>query len=113
MKVPWRGFLETKSGADFLRGIGVNYNVPGQSDLAVRLLAEAGFRAFRIEVGWGSVRWDESGLNDEDRLHWLLASCRAHASARPCCSTHITACRAPTRPWTRLWRQTLPNKAAA
>ncbi len=77
VKVPWRGFLETKSGAEFLRGIGVNFNVPGKSDLAVRLLAEAGFRAFRIEAGWGSVRWDESGLHDEDRLRWLLTSCRS------------------------------------
>ena len=77
-KVPWRGFLETKSGRDFLRGIGINYNVPGQSDLAVRLLAEAGFKAFRIEAGWGSVRWDEDGLQDGERLHWLLRLCRRH-----------------------------------
>ncbi len=75
-KVPWRGFLETKSGDDFLRGIGINYNVPGQSDLAVRLLAEAGFKTFRIETGWGGFRWDEDGLNDQERLAWLLGSCR-------------------------------------
>ena len=36
-----------------------------------------GSRTFRIETGWGSVRWDESGLHDDDRLRWLLASCRA------------------------------------
>jgi hypothetical protein len=77
-KVPWRGFLETRRGYDFLRGIGVNYNVPGRSDLAVRLLAEAGFKAFRIEVGWGSVRWDEDGLQDGERLRWLLDQCRRH-----------------------------------
>ncbi len=28
-KQPWRGFLETRSGYDFLHGIGVNYNVLG------------------------------------------------------------------------------------
>jgi hypothetical protein len=78
VKVPWRAFLETKTGDDFLRGIGVNYNVPGKSDLAVRLLAETGFRAFRIEAGWGSVRWDEDGLHDEDQLRWLLTQCRCH-----------------------------------
>jgi hypothetical protein len=76
VKVPWRAFLETKSGDDFLRGVGVNYTVPGKSDLAVRLLAEAGFKAFRIETGWGEVRWDEGGRHDEDRLRWLLGSCR-------------------------------------
>jgi hypothetical protein len=77
-KVPWRGFLETRSGYDFLRGIGVNYNVPGRSDLAVRLLAEAGFKAFRIEAGWGSVRWEEDGLQDGERFRWLLDQCRRH-----------------------------------
>jgi hypothetical protein len=75
-KVPWRGYLETRSGHDFLQGIGVNYNVPGQSELAVRLLAEAGFKAFRIEAGWGSVRWEEDGLQDSERLRWLLRLCR-------------------------------------
>ncbi len=43
-KQPWRAFLETRSGYDFLRGIGVNYHVPGNDPLAVRLLAEAGFQ---------------------------------------------------------------------
>lgn len=75
-KVPWRGFLETKTGVAFLRGVGVNYNVPGRSDLAVRLLTEAGFKAFRIEVGWGEVRWDEKGVHDDERLLWLLRSCQ-------------------------------------
>ena len=27
---PWRAFLETRSGHDFLRVIGINYNVPGK-----------------------------------------------------------------------------------
>ncbi len=77
VRVPWRASVETKPGDEFLRGVGVNYNVPGESDLAVRLLAEAGFRTFRIEAGWGSVRWEEDGLHDQDRLRWLLKSCKA------------------------------------
>lgn len=35
-KQPWRGFLETRSGYDFLRGIGINYHVPGNDAVAVR-----------------------------------------------------------------------------
>ena len=66
-KQPWRGFLETRSGYDFLRGIGVNYNVPGNDPLAVRLLAEAGFKTFRIEIGFGSVLWDQTGLSNQER----------------------------------------------
>lgn len=77
LKVPWRAYLETKTGDDFLRGVGVNYNVPGKSELAVRLLAETGFKAFRIETGWGGVLWDEDGMEDGERLHWLLTQCRA------------------------------------
>src|SRR5947209_5111000 len=73
---PWRAFLETRSGHDFVRGVGINYNAPGNDELAVRLLAEAGFRAFRIEVGWGTVRWEEDGLADGPRLRGLLRLCR-------------------------------------
>jgi hypothetical protein len=76
-KQPWRAWIETRSGRAFLDGIGVNYNVPGDPDLPVRLLAEAGFRTFRIEIGWGGVRWDEEGFSDEARLAKLLAACRA------------------------------------
>ena len=88
-KQPWRGYLETKSGVDFLRGVGVNYHVPGNDPLAVRLLAESGFRAFRIEIGFGSVRWDQTGLTNEDRMRKVLALCKqygirpTHAAERP------------------------------
>ena len=78
-KQPWRGFLETRSGYDFLRGIGVNYNVPGNDELAVRLLAQSGFKTFRIEIGFGNVRWDQSGLTNEDRMQDLLRLCKQHA----------------------------------
>jgi hypothetical protein len=78
---PWRAFLETRSGAAFLQGIGINYNVPGNEagdELAVRLLAESGFKTFRIEVGWGSVKWDESGINGAERFLSLLRLCKQY-----------------------------------
>lgn len=75
-KQPWRGFLETRSAHDFLQGIGINYNVPGNDETLVRLLAEAGFRAFRREIGWGSVQWDETGLQSEDRHRRFFALCK-------------------------------------
>ena len=78
-KQPWRGFLETRSGYDFLHGIGINYNVPaGNDDLAVRLLAESGFKCFRIEIGWSSVDWDEQHLGSEPRWRHLLAFCKQY-----------------------------------
>ncbi|MBN2449228.1 MAG: hypothetical protein JXR77_02500 [Lentisphaeria bacterium] len=75
---PWRAFLETRSGAEFAGGIGINFNVPENEDLAARLLAEAGFTAARIEIGWGQVRWDESGFRDPERIRRRLDACRAH-----------------------------------
>ena len=77
-KQPWRAYLETKSAVDFLAGIGVNWASPGNDELAVRLLAEAGFKTFRIEIGWGSVKWDESGVHNHDRMLKLLKMCQQY-----------------------------------
>ncbi len=77
-KQPWRAYLQTKSAVDFLAGIGVNWASPGNDELAVRLLAEAGFKALRIEIGWGSVKWDESGLHNHDRMLQLLKMCQQY-----------------------------------
>ena len=75
-KQPWRGYLETRSGYDFLNGIGVNLHIPsGTDELAIRLLAETGFKTFRIEVGWGSMNWDETALNNEDVVRRRLELC--------------------------------------
>jgi hypothetical protein len=77
-KQPWRGYLQTKPAVDFLAGIGVTWASPGNDQLAVRLLAEAGFKAMRIEIGWGSVKWDESGIHNHDRMLRLLKMCKQH-----------------------------------
>lgn len=77
-KIPWRAFLETKSGYDFLQGIGINYNVPQNDELAIRLLREAGFKTFRIEIGWGNVNWDETGFTNEERLVKILTLCKKY-----------------------------------
>lgn len=78
LKIPWRAFLETRSGDGFLRGIGINYNVPDNHELAVRLLAEAGFRTFRIEIGWSNVPWDETHLNGAEKWQAILRACRRY-----------------------------------
>lgn len=81
LKQPHRGWTQTRRGVDFLAGVGVNYTAPAEADdLATRLLSETGIRAVRIEVGWASVKWDESGLVDarQDRLVRLLKLCKRH-----------------------------------
>jgi hypothetical protein len=77
-KQPWRGFLDTRSADDFLHGIGINYNVPRNDDLAMRLLAEGGFKAIRVEMGWSQVNWEETHLNSERRLRHLMALCKQY-----------------------------------
>jgi hypothetical protein len=72
---PWRAFLETRSGAEFLQGIGANYTVRGNDELAFRLLAEMGVKSLRLEFGWGGVKWDESGFSNEPRYQKLLELC--------------------------------------
>src|SRR4051812_19485926 len=62
---PWRGYIETKSGWDFMNGFGINLQIPeGTEQVAMRLLAETGFRSCRIEVGFGEWNWDETKLNN-------------------------------------------------
>lgn len=78
LKQPWRGWIETRRASDFLDGIGINYNVPGNDELAVRLLSEAGIRAVRKEIGWGDLKWDESGTHWDNRLKSLFAMFRRY-----------------------------------
>ena len=77
---PWRGYIETKSGWDFLNGIGINLHLPdGTNDeLAMRLLAESGFRTCRIEVGFGASKWDEDGFINEEKFRRRFALCAKH-----------------------------------
>jgi hypothetical protein len=75
---PWRAYQETRSGAEFLKGIGINFNAPGAPETAVRLLAESGFRAVRYEIGWGNVNWDETGFQNEARMRQVLGLFRQY-----------------------------------
>jgi len=78
LKQPWRAWMETRPAVEFLQGVGVNYNIPGNDALAVRLLAEAGIRAARKEIGWGDVNGDETGTHQDARLKALFALFKRH-----------------------------------
>ncbi|MFA0748987.1 hypothetical protein [Fervidibacter sp.] len=78
LKIPWRAYLETRSGYEFLHGIGVNYNVLQKYELAIRLLSEAGFKTFRIEIGCSNVNWDETALVNEERWKEILSLCKRY-----------------------------------
>ncbi|MBM4080689.1 MAG: hypothetical protein FJ278_13380, partial [Planctomycetes bacterium] len=80
LKQPWRAYLETVPGVAFLDGLGINYNLPhtANHDVAMRMLAEHGFRRVRIEIGWGSVRRDETTFNNAADLAQRLQACKKH-----------------------------------
>ncbi|MGO9803436.1 MAG: hypothetical protein ACLPTM_12255 [Steroidobacteraceae bacterium] len=79
----WRGYLETAPAARYRDGLGVVWgkSPPHKSaDEIAAALAWAGFRRVRLEVPWGSVRWDETGLDEGSarRTLEILKALKAH-----------------------------------
>jgi hypothetical protein len=57
---PWRGYLDTPPASVVRRALGIQFNVePEEADAAARLLKASGIRRARIEVGWGSMGYDD------------------------------------------------------
>lgn len=79
-KQPWRAWMETVPAQKFLDGIGINLNTRTNVPEATRLLGESGFRHARIEIGWGSVAFDESSIekNVTKQLGEKLTACKQH-----------------------------------
>src|SRR6266852_2162122 len=79
-KQPWRGYLETVAGSQFLSGIGINYNAPSDANHAavMKLLADSGFRSIRVEVDWSSVDWSETTLVQRVALQTVFAACKSY-----------------------------------
>ena len=76
---PWRAYLETVPAARFVDGIGIGLNLDKESpDLVLRMLARNGIRAGRIEIGWGSLDWEDETrfAGDMSRARALLRACR-------------------------------------
>ncbi|MCD6408435.1 hypothetical protein J7L87_05235, partial [bacterium] len=81
-KIPWRAYLETVPGINFLNGIGFNYTIPERAnqDVLVRMLAESGFKRARIEISWCCINWEETGLRKDCEKIFLreLAACKKY-----------------------------------
>ncbi|HUA88729.1 MAG TPA: hypothetical protein VL994_04805 [Steroidobacteraceae bacterium] len=79
----WRGYLETLPAEHFRNGLGIVWNrtPPAQTpEQTAANLAWAGFARVRLEVPWGSVRWDERGFDEEttQRLSRILKALQAN-----------------------------------
>ncbi len=109
----WRGYLETLPGARYRDGLGVVWgqSPPGKSaDEVASALAWAGFKRVRLEIPWGSVTWDEAGLDEvsAERPRQILRALKAHR-LRPLIllnANHQQPC--PAR-----WRELIVQSAAS
>ncbi len=79
---PWRGYLETMPASQFINGVGVGLNIhidDGEdADLIVQHLARNGVKLSRIEIGWGSVNWDETAINSDGAGELVRACSKWH-----------------------------------
>ena len=54
---PWRAYMDTWPAEQYLTSVGINFNVASvDAKATARVLADAGFRSARVEVGWGGFR---------------------------------------------------------
>ncbi|MEA3216290.1 MAG: hypothetical protein QOJ19_2446 [Acidimicrobiia bacterium] len=81
-KQPWRAYQETVPATQFLAGIGINYNLPDGTDdvAALNVLADAGIRSLRVELGWGTtVGWDDQLLDSmRQRIGTIMQEAKRH-----------------------------------
>jgi len=60
---PWRAYLDTVPAQRLRDAVGINFNVAAaQAPATARLLARSGFKRARVEVGWGSLSYDDPGV---------------------------------------------------
>ena len=78
---PWKAYMDTWPAATFLRCLGTNFNVndPKEFEPTAMVLAEAGIRSARVEVGLGSFKYDDpTQLNSPDGLRLKLQTLKKH-----------------------------------
>jgi hypothetical protein len=73
---PWRAYLDTPRAAVMRNALGINFNVsPSVAAPVAKLLAAAGFKRARIEIGWSAMSYDEpSRLADPASFRVLLTA---------------------------------------
>ena len=78
--VPWRAYMDTWPAGKFLDCLGINFNVSAdEADATAAVLAEAGIRSARVEVGMGSFRYeDPTQLSDPKGVRRRLEALKKH-----------------------------------
>ncbi|MBE3134647.1 MAG: hypothetical protein IMZ55_14345, partial [Acidobacteria bacterium] len=73
---PWRAWMDTWPASRYLECLGINYNVSAkEADAVAAVLAEAGIRSARVEIGMGSFKYeDPAQLSDPAGARQRLAA---------------------------------------
>ncbi len=68
--MPWRAYVDTQPASSLLDVIGVNYSADARTTEALaQVLAQAGVKSARLEVGWNQIHFDDPGkINGSDVL---------------------------------------------
>lgn len=77
---PWRGYLDTPPATRLRDAIGINFNVDAEEAPATaQLLAHAGFRRARLELGWDQMSYDDPAqLANPGRLRQYVGALKAN-----------------------------------
>src|SRR4051812_45311280 len=81
---PWRAYLETLPASVFIQGVGMHLDFgtvqpPPNWDLIMQMLGSHGVRHVRIEIGWGSLDYqNESIIKNASQLATIIRAAKAH-----------------------------------
>ena len=75
---PWRSYMDTVPATTLLDAVGINFNV-SQKEVAstAELLGNSGFKRARIEVGWGTLDYDDPTQMSESSRQSLVKTLTA------------------------------------
>ncbi len=58
---PWHGYMDTWPASQYQNLPGVNWNIDARyAEPVSQILQESGIRSVRVEIGWGSIGWDDN-----------------------------------------------------
>jgi len=77
---PWRAYMDTWPASQYLDCLGINFNVgASEAEAVAAVLAEAGIRSARVEIGMGSFKFDDpTQLGDLKGAQQRLAALKKH-----------------------------------
>ena len=100
---PWRSYMDTWDASRLLDALGVVFNLDSkEADATAQLLSEAGIKSARVEIGWGSLDYeDDSRLrpHQEGEMRQVLQALRKHGIRPLILLNSNSGMPAPSKSW--------------